>query len=50
LKEEARFQQQQDTAVSRATNQAMTPQIQMIVGDWYTDEFGNQAGIIKAGD
>jgi hypothetical protein len=33
-----------------ATNQGMTPQIQMIVGDWYTDEFGNQARIIKAGD
>jgi hypothetical protein len=40
LKEEACFRQQQHAAASRATNQAMTPRIQMIVGDWYTDEFG----------
>jgi hypothetical protein len=47
LKEEARLRQQQHAA-SRTANQAMTPQVKMIVSDWYTDEIGNQARIIKA--
>ena len=50
LKEEARLRQQQHAAVSRTANQAMTPQVKMIVSDWYTDEIGNQARIIKAND
>jgi hypothetical protein len=49
LKEEARLRQQQHAA-SRTANQAMTPQVKMIVSDWYTDEIGNQARIIKACD
>ena len=49
LKEEARLRQQH-AAASRTANQAMTPQIKMIVSDWYTDELGNQARIIKAHD
>jgi hypothetical protein len=49
LKEEARLRQQH-AAASRAANQAITPQITMIVSDWYTDELGNQARIIKAHD
>jgi len=50
LKEEARLRQQQHAAASRIANQAMMPQIKMIVSDWYTDEIGNQARIIKALD
>jgi hypothetical protein len=50
LKEKACFRQQQHAAASRAANQAMSPQIKMIVSDWYTDEQGNQARIIKARD
>ena len=49
LKKEARLRQQH-AAASRTANQAMTPQIKMIVSDWYTDELGNQARIIKAHD
>jgi hypothetical protein len=47
LKEEARFRQQQHAA-SRSGNEATTPHIKMIVSDWYTDELGNQARIVKA--
>jgi hypothetical protein len=47
LKEEARLRQQH-AAASRTANQAITLQIKMIVSDWYTDELGNQARIIKA--
>jgi hypothetical protein len=50
LKEEARLRQQQHATASRTANQAMTPQIKMFVSDWYTDEIGNQARIIKAHD
>ena len=28
-----------------AANEAMTPQIKMIVSNWYTDELGNQARV-----
>ena len=31
----------------RPANEAMTPQIQMVVSNWYTDELGNQARFIK---
>jgi hypothetical protein len=50
LKEEARLRQQQHAAASRTANQAMMPQIKMIVSDWYTDEIGNQARFIRALD
>ena len=50
LKEEAHRRQQQHAAASRTADQAITPQIKMIVSDWYIDEIGNQARIIKARD
>ena len=34
----------------RPNTQAMTPHIKMFVSDWFTDEFGNKARIIKARD
>jgi hypothetical protein len=34
----------------RAANEAVTPQIKMIVSNWYTDELCNQARFIKARD
>ncbi len=33
-----------------ATYEPALPQIKMIVSDWYTDEFGNQARITQASD
>jgi hypothetical protein len=48
LKAEARFRQQQHAAASRTAERAMTPQVKMIVSDWYTDDLGNQTRIIKA--
>jgi hypothetical protein len=50
LKEEMRLRQQRHTAGPRSANEAVTPQINMIVSNWYTDELGNQARIIKARD
>jgi hypothetical protein len=49
LKEEMRPRQQRHAA-GRPPNEAMTPEIKMIVSNWYTDEHGNQARIIKARD
>jgi hypothetical protein len=43
---EARLQEEQRTAPLRATNQSMAPEIKMIVGEWYTDELGNQARMV----
>ena len=34
----------------RPNAQAMTPHIKMFVSDWFTDELGNKARIIKARD
>jgi hypothetical protein len=34
----------------RPNAQAMTPHIKMFISDWYTDELGNKARIIKARD
>ena len=34
----------------RPNGQAMTPHIKMFVSDWFTDELGNKARIIKARD
>jgi hypothetical protein len=50
LKEEMRLRQQRHAAGPRPTNEAMTPQIKMIVSNWYIDELGNQARFIKARD
>jgi len=49
LKEEARLRHQ-NAADARDANGAMTLNIKMSVSGWYTDEFGNQARIIKARD
>ena len=48
LKEEMR--QQRHAAGPRPANEAITPQLKMIVGNWYTDELGNQARFITARD
>jgi hypothetical protein len=49
LKEEARFRHQ-NAGDSRAANGTMSLKIEMIVGNWYTDELGNQARTVKARD
>jgi hypothetical protein len=49
LKEEARLRHR-NAADSRGANGAMSLKIKMIVSNWYTDELGNQARIIKARD
>jgi hypothetical protein len=50
LKEEMRLRQQRHAAGPRPANEAMTPQIKMIVSNWYIDELGNQSRFIKARD
>jgi hypothetical protein len=46
LRKEARLREQQRTAALRPVSQSMAPEIKMVVGDWYTDELGNQARMI----
>ena len=46
LREEASLREQQRTAALRPVSQSMAPEIKMVVGDWYTDELGNQARMI----
>ena len=48
LKEEMRLRQRRHAAGPGPANEAMTPQIKMIVSNWYTDELGNQARFVKA--
>ena len=50
LKEEMRLRQRRHAAGPRPANEVMTPHIKMFVGNWYTDELGNQARFIKARD
>jgi hypothetical protein len=50
LREEMRLRQQRHAARPRSANEAMTPQIKMIVSSWYTDELGNQARFVTARD
>jgi hypothetical protein len=50
LKEEMRLRQQRHAAGPRLANEAMTPQIKMIVSNWYTDDLGNHARFIMARD
>jgi hypothetical protein len=50
LKEQMRLRQQRHATGRRPANEAMTPQIKMIVSNWYTDELGNQARFLKAHD
>jgi len=37
-------------SVSSSTSYEHTPKLKMFVSDWYTDEFGNKARIVKAHD
>ena len=46
LREEASLREQQRTAALRPVSQSMAPEIKMVVGDWYTDELGNQARMV----
>jgi hypothetical protein len=50
LKEDMRLRQQRQAAGPRPANESMTPQIKMIVSNWYTDELGNQVRFITARD
>jgi hypothetical protein len=49
LREEARRRRQHTVALG-STYEATMPQIKMIVSNWYTDELGDQARIIRAHD
>jgi hypothetical protein len=46
LRKEASLRRKHRKASSLSANQATTSQIKMIVGQWYTDEFGNRARMI----
>jgi hypothetical protein len=50
LKGDMRLRQRRYAGGPRPANEAMTPQIQMVVSNWYTDELGNQARFITARD
>lgn len=43
-----RRHQKRRVTASPSLNEAMVPRIKMIVSNWYTDELGNRARIIKA--
>ena len=44
------FRLQRDAAEKRDAHQQTTPKIEMIVGRWHLDEFGNQTREITARD
>jgi hypothetical protein len=46
LKEEVSPREQQQAIALRTSYQSMTPDIKMVVGDWYTDDLGNHARLI----
>ena len=46
LRKEASLRRKHRKASSLSANQATTLQIKMIVGQWYTDEFGNRARMV----
>ena len=48
LKESKRRHQRRRVTTPPTVNEAMVPHIKMIVSNWYTDELGNRARIIKA--
>ena len=50
LKEDMRLRQRRYASGPRPANESMTPQIKMIVSNWYIDEHGNQARFITARD
>jgi hypothetical protein len=50
LQREARLRQQRYAATGRTSHEQVIPRIEMFVGAWYVDEFGNQTREIKARD
>lgn len=46
LREETGLREQQRSAALRPVGQSMAPEIKMVVGNWYTDELGNQTRMI----
>jgi hypothetical protein len=50
MKREASLQRKLTGAIFSIVGDTPTPQIKMIVSQWYADEVGNQARIIKARD
>ena len=45
------FRYQQDGAAPMSAGHKLcTPSIEMVIGDWYLDEFGNRTREIKARD
>ena len=45
-REETILQLKERKISRRAASQTYLPEIKMVVGDWYTDEFGNRARMI----
>jgi hypothetical protein len=50
LKEDMWLRRRRYAGERRPAHEAMTPQIKMIVSNWYTDELGNRARFITARD
>jgi hypothetical protein len=46
LREDASRRRKERTASSRTPNPTITPEIKMVVTEWYTDEIGNRARMI----
>ena len=46
LREDASRRRKERTASSRTPNPTITPEIKMVVTEWYTDELGNRARMI----
>ena len=44
--EETGLRRKERTTSHRAASQTMTPEIKMVVGEWYIDELGNRARMI----
>jgi hypothetical protein len=49
LRREARLRQQH-AAAGRPASEQIIPRIEMLVGAWYVDQYGNQTREIKARD
>ena len=48
LQHDMRRQLRGDIASIRATRNEVLPEIEMVIGSWYVDEFGNRTREIKA--
>jgi hypothetical protein len=46
LREDASRRRKERTASSRTPNPTITPEIKMVVSEWYADELGNRARMI----